>query len=83
MIFYKKAGERLKDMLCRVRRDLSRKPDWMSPEVFDEMKRHWTEEAYKSKSEVAKRNRASQSGGNVHACGSISLSEHRERYVST
>ena len=68
-------------MLVVIRRDLNKKLDWIGVDIFKEMKKFWSTETYKAKCEKAKKNRSSEVGGNVHTCGSIPLSEHKDRYV--
>ncbi|XP_052177589.1 uncharacterized protein LOC127791652 [Diospyros lotus] len=77
--FEKTASDRLTDLLFRVRRDLTKKPSWMCPVVFEALKEYWNTPEFKSKSEKAKKNRSSDIGGSKHTCGSIPMSEHKKR----
>ena len=79
----RKAGDRLRGMMAKVREDLAhnRRPIWIPEHVLNEMAATWSSEQYKEKQEQAKQNRASARGGSLHTCGSIPVSEHKRRLV--
>ncbi|XP_052183913.1 uncharacterized protein LOC127795960 [Diospyros lotus] len=77
--FEKTASDRMIDLLFNVRKDLTKRPSWMSPQVFEALKEYWNTSQFKTKSEKAKKNRVSKAGGIMHTCGSISMSEHKRR----
>ncbi|XP_052177560.1 uncharacterized protein LOC127791616 [Diospyros lotus] len=77
--FEKTTSDRLTDLLFRVRRDLTKKPSWTCPVVFEALKEYWNTLEFKNKSEKAKKNRSSDIGGSKHTCGSIPMSEHKKR----
>ena len=49
--FNKKESERLKGMLVVIKRDPSKKSDWIGVDIFEKMKKFWTTETYKAKCE--------------------------------
>lgn len=79
-----KASEVLRHTMHNVRQDLFKKknkPNWIPPNVMDELEKMWTTQNYKNKCDKAKSNRSSSTGGTQHKGGSISNTEHRKRLV--
>ncbi|XP_028774195.1 uncharacterized protein LOC114731223 [Neltuma alba] len=77
-----KCAEIIRHTMHNVRKDLFLKqmrPNWIPPNVMDDLEEIWTSENYKSKYNTAKVNRASSTGGTQHKGGSIPNTEHRRR----
>ena len=82
-IFKKKAGDHMRNVMNRAKRD-QEKPDFFTADNWAEIKRTWDTEKHKQISEINKKNRASSSseGSATYAGGSINIGEHRKRMVS-
>ncbi|XP_028760182.1 uncharacterized protein LOC114718904 [Neltuma alba] len=77
-----KCIEILRHTMHNVQKDMFLKqmrPNWIPPNVMDDLEEIWTLENYKSKCNTAKVNRASSTGGTQHKGGSIPNTEHRRR----
>ena len=58
------------------------RPRWISPDVFEQLIAHCNSDSFKSTSEKAKKNRASEVGGCNYAYGSISIADVARRMVN-
>ncbi|XVF57271.1 hypothetical protein PTKIN_Ptkin06aG0191800 [Pterospermum kingtungense] len=74
------AKQRYKDMAGGWSHS-KKQPQYISDEAWAEFQQYWATEEFKKRSEIAKKNRRSTTGGPgpSHTGGSISYTEHRER----
>jgi hypothetical protein len=82
--FHIRAAARFSDLLRRARmrfEETRKRPHWIGPPIFAELVKYWASEAFKEKSNKAKKNRASEKGGCIHTGGCLSNGEHAERMV--
>lgn len=78
--FNHRCSHRLSDVLGDGRRE-NEKPQFVVPEVWDQLRVKWADEKYKAVCAQAKENRASEAGGSLHTGGSVSAGTHRDRLV--
>ncbi|XP_020208856.1 uncharacterized protein LOC109793794 isoform X3 [Cajanus cajan] len=76
--FNAKASHRLSEMFMDARKK-NKKPDWIGDRVWNSLLEHWNVPTYRTKCTQAQKNRASEKGGSMHTCGSISMNEHAIR----
>ncbi|XP_028753510.1 uncharacterized protein LOC114713091 [Neltuma alba] len=73
-----KCAEILRNTMHNVRNDLFKKNarlGWILESVMDDLEKIWTSEDYKAKSEIAKANRASSTGGTQHKAAKLQALE--------
>ncbi|XP_022641820.1 uncharacterized protein LOC106773017 [Vigna radiata var. radiata] len=73
--FHFKASHRLAKMFKKARKE-GKKPNWMGDNVWNGLLEKWNMPLYRQKSDMAKKNRTSEKGGNLHIGGSISVNDH-------
>ena len=75
--FEVRGGKRLADMFFDIREKKRQRPDWqpnwLGEQVFDRLQGHWASSAFQKKAEQAKAARASEKGGSLNTCGSITF----------
>ena len=72
--------------LCRLRKNKEGKPSSVPQAVWDKWQEHWSTPQWRAKSEAARKNRLSETGGEGSGCsrhtgGSLSIIEHTLRIV--
>ncbi|XP_014503706.1 uncharacterized protein LOC106764020 isoform X2 [Vigna radiata var. radiata] len=79
--FHSKASHRLSEMFrdARIARE---RPYWVTEHIWNSLLAHWNLPDYRNKCAIAQRNRASEKGGVLHTCGSITIHEHAIRMAA-
>ncbi|KAI4348128.1 hypothetical protein L6164_008887 [Bauhinia variegata] len=68
----------MKNAMNMVRRGTD-KGTWLSSQIRAKLQQKWDTDAFKRRSKIAKKNRASNGGSANYTGGSISIAEHRKR----